>query len=96
MSNGFVQQVRVLLPNLSFQDLTQKPWISTALLVILSYALLYTVEQIAVAFYYQHFHPLASFPGPKEASSSRHWVHRVLASGKAEETFAKLHAKYSQ
>lgn len=96
MSNGFAQQIQDLLPNLSSQDLKQKTWISAALFFILSSAVLHTVSRIVVSTYYQHFHPLASFPGPKEAISSRKWIHRVLASGKAEETFGKLHEKYSQ
>lgn len=96
MSDGFAYQVRARLTDLSSHDFSERPWATTAVLFVLTYSLLHTLYRFLVPFYYQHFHALAGFSGPEEAISSRQWVHRLLASGKAEETFERLHEKYRQ
>jgi hypothetical protein len=44
--------------------------------------------------YYLYFHPLASFPGPTNAASSRRWIYRVTDGGFPEEELERLHKKY--
>lgn len=46
--------------------------------------------------YKVHFHPLAKFPGPKEASLSQNWLLRVSEQGNPEHVFKDLHEKYSE
>ncbi|CVL06422.1 related to trichodiene oxygenase cytochrome P450 [Fusarium proliferatum] len=45
--------------------------------------------------YKVHFHPLAKFPGPKEASLSQNWLLRVSEQGNPEHVFKDLHEKYN-
>lgn len=44
--------------------------------------------------YYLYFHPLASFPGPTNAATSRRWIYRITDSGFPEEELEWLHKKH--
>lgn len=48
--------------------------------------------------YRVHFHPLAKFPGPREAAISRDWEFKIATANGAypEKVYEKLHKEYSE
>lgn len=64
--------------------------VSTAVLT------LYTVSYILTALYRFTLHPLASFPGPRQAAISNRWLYKQLKNRHPEETFEALHRHYRE
>lgn len=48
--------------------------------------------------YRVHFHPLADFPGPREAAVSRDWEHKITTEKGAypEKVYEQLHKQYGE
>ncbi|KAF4334973.1 trichodiene oxygenase cytochrome P450 [Fusarium beomiforme] len=55
----------------------------------------YLLYWAADTIYKLYLHPLAKFPGPKEACLSQKWLHRVSKEGNPEHVFERLHEKYN-
>ncbi|RGP81376.1 hypothetical protein FLONG3_520 [Fusarium longipes] len=76
----------------SFQSDNRNNLWSFFLAILMAVYLLYlAVDRI----YKIHLHPLARFPGPKEARLSQKWLLRVSEDGYPEHVFEKLHEKYN-
>ncbi|RKK96205.1 hypothetical protein BFJ68_g14465 [Fusarium oxysporum] len=51
--------------------------------------------KICNAIYNLYFHPLAKFPGPREAAVSQNWIYKNSLDGRIEPLLEKLHQRYN-
>lgn len=58
---------------------------------LLAFFIIWIVSEAA---YRLQFHPLASFPGPREAALSNNWIYKLSKSGKVEQELERLHQLY--
>ncbi|KAJ4135277.1 hypothetical protein NW768_004899 [Fusarium equiseti] len=82
-----LQKVEVALPT------ALQPWTShfVAIIVVFTLSMLWKVY---TTIYNLYFHPLARFPGPREAALSQDWIYKNSLSGQIEPLLEKLHDQY--
>ncbi|KAH6957495.1 cytochrome P450 [Fusarium avenaceum] len=70
-----------------------QPWAPHFLViaVVLTFSMLW---RIYTTIYNLYFHPLAGFPGPREAALSQNWVYKNSETGRIEPLLEKLHDQY--
>jgi hypothetical protein len=61
--------------------------------LLLAFTFVYKASQ---AIYRLYFHPLAGFPGPREAALSDTWLYKLSEIGQQEQEFERLHKKYGK
>ena len=61
--------------------------------LLLVFAFVYKASQ---AVYRLYFHPLAAFPGPREAALSNAWLWKLSETGQPEQEFESLHQEYGK
>lgn len=67
-------------------------------IVLVTFGIFRLVYTWLRSIYRVHFHPLASFPGPREAAISRDWEHKIATEKGAypEKVYERLHKQYSE
>jgi hypothetical protein len=61
--------------------------------LLLAFTFVYKASQ---AIYRLYFHPLAGFPGLREAALSETWLYKLSEAGQQEQEFERLHKKYGK
>lgn len=85
---SIIQRVKVTLPTVL------QPWTPhfMDIIVVLIFTMLWKVYTTV---YNLYFHPLAHFPGPREAALSQNWIYMNSLSGRIERILERLHDQYS-
>lgn len=71
-----------------------QPWAAFLALIIFG-TTSFLAWKICNAIYNLYFHPLAKFPGPREAALSQNWIYKSSLDGRIEPLLEKLHNQYS-
>ncbi|KAI8651118.1 hypothetical protein NCS55_01355000 [Fusarium keratoplasticum] len=71
-----------------------QPWAAFLALIIFG-TTSFLAWKICNAIYNLYFHPLAKFPGPREAALSQNWIYKSSLDGRIEPLLEKLHNQYN-